>query len=204
MQHLPVDEKRGFVVPWFVQWINGEPEFRVMDRRKFYQAIEEHLCWVCGRKLRSNRNPFVVGPMCGVNRVSSEPPSHPACARYSAMACPFLSMPKMRRREDELMATVKVAGIGIKRNPGVALLWFSDFSTFDDGKGGTLFNLREPSATEWYCEGRPATREEVFASITSGLPILQETAEQDGHEAVLLLRRQTARLMRYLPQTQAW
>ena len=47
LQHLEVD-KRGYVVPWFVDWINGEPEFRAMDRAKFVRAIKDKLCWVCG------------------------------------------------------------------------------------------------------------------------------------------------------------
>lgn len=50
MEHLPID-KRGYPVPWFVRWIDGEPEFRAMNPHKFHRAIEDKLCWICGGKL---------------------------------------------------------------------------------------------------------------------------------------------------------
>src|SRR5215510_204714 len=106
MQSLPVSD-RGFPVPWFVPWVNGQPEFRAMDGRKFELAVGKKLCWVCGQPL-GTRFAFVVGPMCGINRISSEPPSHRECAEFSAMGCPFLSMPKMVRRDDSDIAELKV------------------------------------------------------------------------------------------------
>jgi hypothetical protein len=97
MRHLPIDE-RGYPVPWFVAWLpDGKPEFRAMDRTKWFRAIREKLCWVCGGKLGVNVC-FVAGPMCGINRTSSEPPSHLECARYSSRNCPFLNNPRMVRR----------------------------------------------------------------------------------------------------------
>lgn len=199
MRDLPVDPKRGFVVPWFVQWIDGQPDFRIMDGRKLVRAIREDLCWVCG-KARGAGAVFLIGPMCAVNRNTAEPPCHPECARFSAMACPFLTMPKMRRREDELTAQSVVAGHAIKRNPGVALLWFaSDYKVINDGKGKPLFRLGAPLAVEWYCEGRPATREEVMHSIETGLPILRELAEQDGPDGIAYLEREAKKAMRLVP-----
>src|SRR5580692_7475343 len=93
MTALPIDE-RGYPVPWFVDWIDGKPEFRAMDPRKFVRAIKEKLCWVCGQRLGVNVC-FVAGPMCGINRTSSEPPSHRECAVWSAQNCPFLNNPRM-------------------------------------------------------------------------------------------------------------
>jgi len=102
MQHLPID-KRGYPVPWFVEWIKGEPEFRAMDPRRLVKAINQRLCWTCG-KLLFQEEVFVIGPMCAVNRISSEPPSHRECALYAATNCPFLSKPQMVRRKDGLPA----------------------------------------------------------------------------------------------------
>jgi hypothetical protein len=204
MAHLPVD-KRGYVVPWFVSWINGEPEFRIADTKKMRRAVLEHLCWVCGRGIRAAVNVFVIGPMCAINRVSSEPPSHPECARFSALACPFLTMPKMRRREDEVTAsaTYGIGGVGIRRNPGVALLWFTRgykiYREPEEAGGGHLFHLDSPTATEWYCEGRQATRAEVMHSIETGLPLLREVAQmQNGGTA--RLEWEIARTYRLLPK----
>jgi hypothetical protein len=198
MKDLPVDPKRGFVVPWFVQWIGGQPDFRIMDARKLARAVRDQLCWVCGKPLRG-RGCFLIGPMCAVNRNTAEPPGHPECARFSAMACPFLTMPKMRRREDELSAQSIVAGHAIKRNPGVALLWFAKSFEILRESNGLLFRLGDPLAVEWYAEGREATREEVMHSIETGLPILREMAEKDGPEALAYLERETKKALRLVP-----
>jgi hypothetical protein len=50
MLSLPVDD-RGYVVPWFVDWIDGKPEFRAMNPEKWIRAIKNKLCWVCGERL---------------------------------------------------------------------------------------------------------------------------------------------------------
>lgn len=171
---------RGFPVPWFVSWLeNGEPEFRAMDGRKLKQAIAEDLCWVCGEKLGQYKT-FVVGPMCAVNRVSAEPPSHLECAHYSACNCPFLSKPQMVRRENDLPETVEdPPGIMIRRNPGVTLLWTTKSYQLEvDARGGVLFRISEPSGVAWYREGRPATRAEVEHSTMTGLPVLQELCQR--------------------------
>lgn len=189
MKGLPVDE-RGYVVPWFVAWHDGKPEFRAMDPSKFVAAVQKKLCWVCGERLGVNMC-FVAGPMCGINRTSSEPPSHLDCARWSARNCPFLSNPRMVRREDEEINNAKLrenaAGFAITRNPGVAMLWITrQFEIFDAGKGAPLIQMGEPDAVEWYACGRPATRDEVMRSIESGLPNLEAIArtEKGGLEAL--------------------
>jgi hypothetical protein len=186
MQALPID-KRGYPVPWFVRWIDGAPEFRAMDMKKFVAAINERRCWTCGNPL-FREEVFVIGPMCAVNRISSEPPSHRECAEYSARACPFLSRPHMVRREDGLPGEKHAAGIMVARNPGVTLLWFTRRHTMLEVSNGVLFKLGEPFRVDWYKEGRPATRAEVMASIESGLPALREACDLDpqpgAHEAL--------------------
>ncbi len=179
MADLPVD-KRGYPVPFFVQWINGEPEFRAMDPLKWRRAVREKLCWVCGGKLGRYKT-FVLGPMCGITRTTSEPPCHKECARWSARNCPFLARPHMVRREDEVTATAVVAGYAIKRNPGVSLLWTTDsYSLFDDGNGRPLITVGDFDSIEWWAEGKVATRAQVQNSIAGGYPILEAAAIQDG------------------------
>lgn len=206
MQTLPVDA-RGYPVPWFVEWINGVPEFRAMDPAKWRLALTQSRCWVCGGTLGRHRV-FVIGPMCAVNRVTSEPPCHRECAEWSARNCPFLSRPQMVRREDETinnaMAETGSAGCALTRNPGVALLWITHrgaYRAFKAGGGGTgyLFELDAPDDVGWYCEGRPATRAEVLASIDSGLPLLRKPAEQEGPDAVAALERYYQRALALVP-----
>jgi hypothetical protein len=196
--------KAGYPIPWFVAFIDGKPDFRVIRRGGIHYALRMKICWVCGCSfLRQEDRAFVIGPMCAVNRVSAEPPSHRECAVYSAMACPFLSVPNMIRRERHLPeGTACPAGISIRRNPGVALVWITGYrswKTFPDDDGGTLFNIGEPKEALWFARGREATRAEVLASIGTGMPILAEMAERDGAGAVAELNALHARALGYVP-----
>ena len=188
LKKLPVDE-RGYPVPWFVAWMDGKPEFRAMDPEKFCRAIKEKRCWVCGDILGVNVC-FVAGPMCGINRTSSEPPSHLECARWSARNCPFLNNPHMVRREDDEINKQTLcnsaAGFAITRNPGVAMLWITREYEVFKVPNGVLIQMGEPESVEWYALGRLATRDEVMASIISGLPNLEAMARQEkgGLEAL--------------------
>jgi hypothetical protein len=198
MRDLPVDE-RGFPVPWFVAWVDGKPEFRAMDREKFVRAIKQRLCWVCGERLGTNLC-FVAGPMCGINRTSSEPPSHVECARWSAKNCPFLSNPRMIRREDEVTDKGKenVAGFGLTRNPGVAMLWITRQYDVFRVDNGWLIQMGEPESVEWWACGRAATREEVMHSIETGLPNLESIAKMEKGGLEHLAKAQ-ARFDRWIP-----
>src|SRR5262245_14249727 len=212
MKSLPLSD-RGYPVPWFVAWRDGKPEFRAMDGRKWTLAVEKKLCWVCGQPL-GTRFAFVVGPMCGINRISSEPPSHKDCAEFSAAGCPFLSMPKMVRREDSDLAGPKVsaAGIMLERNPGVTLLWFTrSYEVFrvpkrDEANPGHLIQMGEPFEVAFYAHGRKATREEIERSVETGLPALLEACGMERTPelqaaALAELEQRKEIFYRLLPQT---
>ena len=199
---LPRDH-RGFPIPWFVAELeDGSRDFRVADGSKAILAAKRNLCWICG-KPGWRRMTFVVGPMCAINQTSSEPPSHGDCARFAAMACPFLAHPRRIRDEQGLPeGSVEPAGQMIRRNPGVALLWHSKgFGAFSDGRGGVLFDMLEPDGVEWFAHGRAATRAEVEHSIETGLPALREVAERDGPAALEELERRRLAILPLLPST---
>lgn len=196
---LPRDE-RGYPVPWFVQWIDGKPEFRVANGVKWTKAVAQNLCWVCGQPIGQQRHVFVIGPMCAVNRTTGEPPCHGECAEFSAKACPFLAHPKAQRREANKPIGGEIAGIGIMRNPGVSLLWYCcGYKIFDDGRGGKLFRLPSPTKVRFWCEGRKATREEILESINTGLQILEGVASNEGMAAVTQLRKAVNVAMKLVP-----
>lgn len=198
IQKLPV--RRGFHVPWFVAWIDGEPEFRMSDQRKYVAAVKKKLCWVCGEPLGKYQW-FVIGPMCAVNRNTSEPPCHLECARYSALTCPFLSNPAMKRRDHETVMAKgeEQGGIAILRNPGVTCLWQSDYRLYRCPLSGKpLVELGAPGQ-EWYARGQKASRAQVLESIDSGMPILMECAEKEGAEAVKFLKECYNRMFPWLP-----
>lgn len=185
IRSLPVDA-RGFPVPWFVAWIDGKPDHRVVDASKFEPAIRHRRCWLCGQPLGKFLS-FVIGPMCCLSRTISEPPSHHECAKFAAMACPFLSRPHAHRRDAGLPEQHTLpAGHGIRRNPGAVCVWTTtSYRPYRApfGNEGLLFRIGDPAAVEWYCESRPATQHEVLASVESGLPHLYELAhKQDAEE----------------------
>lgn len=204
---LPTD-RRGYPVPWFVAWLDpdgepvavgeGEPDFRVIRPRGVPDAYFNSMCWVCGEKM-GRYKAYTIGPMCAVNRTSAEPPSHRECAEWSAKACPFLTRPHMRRRENNMPTeTGAPPGIMLKRNPGAILVWIIE------GKvrvraGVNLFDVGEPTEVLWFAEGREATREEVLASLESGLPTLRGMAEKEGPRALAELDRLTDRAMTFVP-----
>lgn len=197
---LPIDA-RGYPVPFFVQWIEdgkgvpagqGAPDFRIVDPVAMKACIMGSLCWVCGQKLGVHRA-YVIGPMCAINRNSAEPPSHVECAEWSVKGCPFLSRPKMVRREDELSekSMGNVAGIMIKRNPGVTLIWHvrNALHIWNDGKGSVLFDVGEPESVRWFKEGRKATSEECIEAINTGIQSLLDVCDSPEERNEIMRRR---------------
>jgi len=198
MKRLPISNK-GYPVPWFVAFHNGDWDFRVIGPGKIESAVKRKLCWLCGQPLGVHQV-FTLGPMCSVNRVSAEPPSHLECADYAARACPFLSKPKMRRNEVDMPEEHQPpAGIMLRRNPGVTALWVTKkYQPFRAGEG-VLFEIGEPERVLWFAEGRIATRAEVMASISSGMPFLEAEAIKEGKVAMEELARCFTRSQSLLP-----
>jgi hypothetical protein len=200
---LPVDG-RSFPVPWFLAWNGrGEPDFQFVHPERAVQAIRQQRCWICGQRL-GRMKAFVIGPMCAVNRISSEPPSHPMCAEFAATACPFLSRPLAKRGKVTAAQKAESAtpGIMLDRNPGVTLVWwclsFTGFQPRPDQ--GLLFQIGPPRATRWFREGRAATRDEVLESLETGLPALRALAEAEGPEALSELAASVAQAMPLIPK----
>lgn len=199
MRNLPIDDN-GFPIPYFVPYIDGKPEFRGFDGEKLAICVRHKRCWLCGQPL-GQFVAFTIGPMCSVTKTSAEPPSHYDCSRYAVSACPFLSQPRMRRNENDMPEDrLPPAGIMLRRNPGVALIWVTRSYAPFKADGGVLFNVGSmPERVEFYAEGRPATRAEVMASIDSGMPLLREIAERDGGDAVAELETMYDKALALVP-----
>lgn len=202
MGRLPID-KHGRPVPWFTAWVDGEPDFRIAREEALRDALRFELCWVCGQR-RGRWGSFVIGPMCAVNRVTAEPPCHRECAEYSARACPFLTVPGMRRRDTSNVPGRKdPAGIAIMRNPGVVVVWTSrNWDYFNPGPPvpGIMFNVGDPGEDPtWWHRGRPASRAEVMESIRTGLPALADVAAASGPVALQALTEDVAIALVHLP-----
>lgn len=202
---LPIS-KRGFPIPYFAAMVNGERDFRIVCPTKMKKAIKLKKCWVCGERLGKYKA-FVIGPMCGINRTISDPPSHPECATFSALNCPFLSSPMAQRNARNLPDHIsEAAGIGLKRNPKACAVWVTkSYEIFRPHKGnsGILFSIGNPEKVDWYSGGRPATYEEVCESIETGLPSLIEMAKDEGPEAEQALAQYVAEFVPLLPRCEA-
>ena len=206
---LPLDD-RGYPVPWFVAWIDGKPDFRVIGPGKIAEAWNKRRCWLCGQQL-GRYVAFVIGPMCAVNRITSEPPCHRECAFYAAEACPFLVMPSAKRRDAGLPADAQdAAGVGLKRNPGMALVWIADTKGPNRPRpwkveNGTLFRVGDvPDALHWFTEGRFATPDEVAAALERGCPAVRQLAEDQGPDAIAAFDQQLADAQRIIATHTIW
>lgn len=206
---LPRDP-RGYPVPWFVAWVDDKPDFRVMREEAIHEAIEGKRCWVCGERRLPDTGAYVAGPMCGVNRISSEPPSHLSCALYAVKVCPFLANAEMARNERALpKGATDPAGVMIRRNPGAVFVWevreepiYMRVPHGLAGAGhGILFRLQDPRRITWWANGREATREEVEHSIRTGLPTLMRAAHMDGPVAEAEAVANLANLLDLIPAT---
>jgi hypothetical protein len=204
-------DRRGFIVPFFVQWFHegqpsrpgiGEPDFRVVNPGSFGACLRHGLCWLCGKPLGKHRA-FVLGPMCVITRVNSEPPSHRDCAEYAMKVCPFLTRPNMRRNDTDFEAPIIPApGEHQERNPGIMALWMTDGAQLfnaESGQQGILFEVNDPSEVVWWREGRIATRAEVELGLAQAMPFLEAEAASKGRQAIAQLEQLSARALRYIP-----
>ena len=186
-------DKRGYPVPKFVEWFDGEPNFAIVDPKHLVGCLRFDRCWICGETL-GTRKAFVIGPMCMVNRVSAEPPSHYDCARFAALNCPFLTRPLAKRADVSKLPEKFAPGLMIERNPGLCAIWITrTFRLFQPPGGGILFQIGEPERIECYANARQATRQEIDESVQSGLPILEDKAKEEGADAVREFRVYKAR-----------
>lgn len=97
MRSLPVTSK-GYLKPWFVK----ADDFRVVDGKKAWLAIQRKACWICGNPFKENRFALVASPVSAIALVTREPPCHVECAEYAMQVCPFILYPKSRRRTANL------------------------------------------------------------------------------------------------------
>jgi hypothetical protein len=195
---LPRD-RRGYPVPWFVKWYDGQPDFRVIDTPKWGRAVAGRRCWVCGEKL-TRYLAWCLGPMCVLNRISSEPPAHKGCALFAAKYCPFLSNPRMHRQDHNLPSPdllVDPAGIHFEGNPGICVVWIAlDYEVFA-APGGQLIQLGEPVEVRWFQSGERASPDAATEALRAGFQKLGQLATTDEDHGILA--EYLARAERWLP-----
>jgi hypothetical protein len=193
----PVND-RGFPVPWFVSFRDGDWDFVNLDPEKIAIAYRQQTCWLCGEKLGQFKS-FVIGPMCSINRVTSEPAQHKDCSEYAVRSCPFLVRPNTKRNTKATMAPGNIPGIHLDHNPGASLIWTTKSYKPIRVDHGVLFELGDPVDVSWWAHGRKATRAEIDAAIAKGIPRLRQAAAMQGRGSIAELERYLARAEKLLP-----
>jgi hypothetical protein len=194
-------DRHGRIVPAFAADVDGQPDHRIASTDAIRRASEMRLCFLCDLPL-GPYGAFVIGPMCLVNRVSPEPPSHRTCAEFAVQACPFLTNPTMRRRKTGIPeAAVEPDGNMCLRNPGVCAVYTTQ--EWNRQRGRDLFGFRNPFEVSWWTRGRRATYPEALDGMVSGLEILRAEADQDTNpeRAHSILAVQYERALELLPGT---
>src|ERR1700676_4577802 len=88
LSHL---ERYGeYPVPFIVKWVEGKPDFRVVDMDKWDRCVKERLCSICGNRL-GEISYIVGGPVTGESYHFFDPPMHQGCAEFSSRVCPYVS-----------------------------------------------------------------------------------------------------------------
>jgi hypothetical protein len=91
LAHLAISS--GFPVPYFVKWIDGKPDFRVMDHAKVVECVDKRLCGICGKRL-GEFGFFIGGPVSKETMLFADPAMHESCAKFGILICPFLNKTK--------------------------------------------------------------------------------------------------------------
>lgn len=116
LTHLPVH--KGYPVPFFAALVDGVPDFRFLDHNKQMMCLAQGLCAICGKPRETLLEGWVIsGPMGLTNMVSTDPPMHEQCARYSLKVCPHLAIEKADRRETKLPDGIFSSAGMIKEKP---------------------------------------------------------------------------------------
>lgn len=177
MRALPIDA-RGYPVPWFAGRTDGKP--------KWYRAIHQKACWICGQKLGAHLC-FVIDVQDAFTRTVSEPPSHRQCAEWF-----------IRNRENSTDEWP------VRRPTGVFLVWMAkDFAVFESDAGRSVIHIGDAEDATWWMDGRHATLEEAEDCVEREFALLELAARDDKDreaKALVQLYRHKAELELLYPR----
>lgn len=79
-----------YPVPFVQQWVDGKPDFRVIDPEKVEECVRKTLCAICGIKL-GEFSWFIGGDKCRYGHQFTDWAMHEQCAEFASATCPFVS-----------------------------------------------------------------------------------------------------------------
>lgn len=153
LSHLKV--YGGYPVPFVQKWIDGKPDFRVIDPDRSDECVKDKLCAICGRRLGEYCY-FIGGEQCKQNHLFADAPMHEQCAEFAAETCPFVSGKKheySKRAVDETVMTI-VEMVGLVRPEKMF-----------------IFKTRTKSVNRVLMEGTPLIQAGTWQKITEIPPV---------------------------------
>lgn len=162
MHHLP-RTPLGNPIPWWVQTVDGTPDYRAISLDTIHKALRDRLCLVCGWGL-GPRVAFLFAGGSLLSRQATEPPAHEACATYSAQVCPFLATPTRPDGGRQVIA-----------------VWVCrDFDTSPSDIGGPVLRAVDAAAVTWWHAGRPAARTDALDALDAAHATLRGLTDSPG------------------------
>jgi len=131
LSHLPT--AGGLAVPWITARAEGRYLFGAIDRDAAHTALLQRLCGVCGRALGDRLVLFLRLSDLSRQR-TNEPAVDPACAAYTARACPMVNgrLGHYRTTALRLDPTTTQSGQSSARRGAPAEPWFAVWLTAYD------------------------------------------------------------------------
>jgi hypothetical protein len=114
LSHLKI--YNGYAVPFIQMWIDGKPDFRVVDPAKVLECVNKSLCAICGVKLGEFCY-FIGGDLSKDNQLFADPPMHEQCAEFASKTCPFVSGKRQEysnRPVDTTVARIEVMASSVR------------------------------------------------------------------------------------------
>lgn len=153
LNHLKLDH-RGYPIPFFVAYVNGKPDFRMLCERKQHMCVDRKLCSICGKKLHEFYY-FITGPMGLQSCTHSDPPMHKYCAEYSIDTCPHLHFQRaqVNDRGDVYKEIDAKNYARVKEKPNTLFLIKADkFKLLNMPGYGHVLQFRKVSAVKYIYE----------------------------------------------------
>lgn len=145
---LPRHES-GYPIPYFVAWVDGRPDLKLLDQAKQIRCAKFRLCGICGQPV-GYWIAFIGGPLTVANRVCTDPGMHEECARYAIAVCPFMARPNARRAAHHHPLSEAGPGHVAERPERTALYITRQYTPFTPDSRNILLRLAPAKRIEWF------------------------------------------------------
>lgn len=145
-------DERGYPIPHTVMWVDGKPDFRVIDPNKWYEAARSCQCGICGQMILDDFA-FVGGPLSMKNRLFTDLPMHKECAEYALKVCPFIAAPKFGYLKQHGHPVREIEGVSDNRPDRFGLGMTSKYKLVQLPQGDIAIWADEFISVEWWQNG---------------------------------------------------